>query len=186
MPEEGMNRAIISVGSNVNKEENLPESIRLLAKQCRIIAISPVYETLPVGLPDQPNFFNAAVIVETEMQPAQLKTRVLAHIEEQLKRRRMPDKNAPRTIDLDLALYNDEVCEYEGHEVPDPDVLRFAHVAVPIADMAPQMIHPQTGETMRVIAHRLMRETTVENNGEPMLWQRPDVDLEKALTSADT
>lgn len=186
MPQEGKNRAIISVGSNVNKEENLPKSIWLLAQQCRVVAVSPVYETLPVGLPDQPNFFNAAVIVETEMQPAVLKKSVLAYIEERLKRMRTPDKNAPRTIDLDLALFNDEICEYDGHEVPDPDVLRFAHVAVPIADMAPHMLHPKTGEPMRVIARRLMRQTTAENNGEPMLWQRPDLDLDTTLASLDS
>jgi 2-amino-4-hydroxy-6-hydroxymethyldihydropteridine diphosphokinase len=171
------NRAIISLGSNVNKEENLPASIRLLAKWCRVVAVSPVYETLPVGLPDQPNFFNAAVIVETEMQPAALKKAVLSYIEERLNRIRTGNRNAPRTIDLDLALFNDEVREYDGHEVPDPDVLHFAHVAVPIADMAPKMRHPQTGETMAKIAARLMHEATARNEGNPMLWLRPDVSL---------
>jgi len=178
---QATNRAVISLGSNLNKERNLPASIRLLAQLCRVVAISAVYETLPVGLPDQPNFFNAAVIVETEMQPATLKNKVLASIEEHLQRVRTGDKNAPRTIDLDLALFNDDIFEYNGHQVPDPDVLRFAHVAVPIADMAPQMVHPQTGESMVEIARRLMHETTVENQGKPILWPRPDVDLEEVI-----
>lgn len=180
---EATNRAVISLGSNVNKQENLPASIRLLAQKCRIVAISPVYETLPVGLPDQPNFLNAAVIVETEMQPAMLKRNVLSWIEKRLKRERSGDRNAPRTIDLDLALFNDEVCEYNGHDVPDPDVLHFAHVAVPIADMAPQMRHPLTGEPMVKIASRLMREATAENDDSPALWPRPDVDLQEALSN---
>lgn len=175
------NRAVISLGSNVNKEENLPASIRLLAELCHIIDVSPVYETLPVGLPHQPNFFNAAVIVETEMQPGQLKKQVLSHIEERLNRNRTGNRNAPRTIDLDLALFNDEVREYNGHQVPDPDVLSFAHVAVPIADMAPHMLHPQTGESMADIAARLMREATDRNEGHPMLWPRPDVNLRNAI-----
>lgn len=175
------NQAVISLGSNVNKEENLPASLRLMAELCRIVDVSPVYETLPVGLPDQPNFFNAAVIVETDMQPATLKRAVLSHIEDRLNRVRTGDRNAPRTIDLDLALFNDEVREYDGHVVPDPDVLRFAHVAVPIADMAPHMVHPQTGESMTDIAERLMRESTARNDGEPMLWPRPDVSLHDAL-----
>lgn len=185
MRDEAKNRAVVSLGSNINKEENLPASIRLLAEQCRVVAVSPVYETLPVGLPDQPNFFNAAVIVETELEPAAFKRRVLAHIEGQLKRVRTADRNAPRTIDLDLALYNDEVGEYDGHELPDPDVLCFAHVAVPIADMAPQMVHPKTGEPMCVIAQRLLRETTAENDGEPMLWPRHDMNLDEALAGQD-
>jgi 2-amino-4-hydroxy-6-hydroxymethyldihydropteridine diphosphokinase len=182
---ESMNRAVISLGTNVNKEENLPACIRLLDERCHIVAISPVYETLPVGLSDQPNFFNAAVIVETELEPAALKESVLAYIENRLKRVRDGDKNAPRTIDLDLALFNDDVCQYNNHEVPDPDVLRFAHVAVPIADMAPQMLHPQTGEPMYQIAERLMQEATAENDGEPMLWRRPDVQLDDAIERDD-
>ena len=76
-----MNRAVISIGSNINKETNLPACVRLLAERCHIVAISPVYETLPVGAPDQPNFFNAAVVVETELGPAALKESVLARIE---------------------------------------------------------------------------------------------------------
>lgn len=185
MAEETKNRAVISIGSNINKEENVPESIRLLAEQCRVIAVSPVYETLPVGLPDQPNFFNAATIVETELQPGPFKKNVLAAIEQRLRRVRTEDKNAARTIDLDLALFNDEICEYDGHELPDPDLLRFAHVAVPIAAMAPQMIHPQTGESMRAIARRLLREAAAENKGEPMLWERSDIDLEQILVAAE-
>ncbi len=185
MPET-TNRAVISLGSNINKETNMPASIRLLAQKCRIVAISPVYETLPVGLPGQPNFLNAAVIVETDMRPAALKASVLSWIENRLKRERSGNKNAPRTIDLDLALFNNEVCEYNGHDVPDPDVLRFAHVAVPIADMAPEMQHPLTGEPMAQIAQRLMKEATAENEGRPALWPRPDVDLEEALPEHDT
>lgn len=185
MPET-TNRAVISLGSNINKEVNLPASIRLLAEKCRIVAISPVYETLPVGLPGQPNFLNAAVIVETEMRPAVLKQSVLSWIEKRLKRERGGNKNAPRTIDLDLALFNDEVCEYDGHDVPDPDVLRFAHVAVPIADMAPDMCHPVTGERMAQIAQRLTREATAKNDGNPALWPRPDVDLEEVLSEQET
>lgn len=180
------NRAVISLGSNVNKEENLPASIRLLAEMCRVVEVSPVYETLPVGLPNQPNFFNAAVIVETKMQPATLKKAVLSNIEERLNRMRSGNRNAPRTIDLDLALFNDEVCEYDGHEVPDPDVLRFAHVAVPIADMSPQMVHPQTGEPMVEIADRLMRESTARNEGNPILWPRPDVSLRELVDVDDS
>jgi hypothetical protein len=64
-------------------------------------------------------------------------------------------------------------------------VLRFAHVAVPIADMAPQMLHPQTGEPMYQIAERLMQEATAENDGEPMLWRRPDVQLDDAIERDD-
>lgn len=172
-----MNRAFIALGSNINKEENMPLAVTILARHCHLLATSPVYETLPVGLPAQPNFFNAAVLVETDLDPASLKHRVLDFLEAKLKRVRQPDKNAPRTIDADLALYNDLVTEYDNHLLPDPDILRFAHVAVPIADIAPDLRHPQTGETMHVIASRLRGQARAANDGEPTLWLRPDVRL---------
>jgi len=173
-----VNRAVISIGSNINKETNLPACVRLLAERCHIVAISPVYETLPVGAPDQPNFFNAAVVVETELGPAALKESVLARIESRLNRVRGDDKHAPRTIDLDLVLFDDEVGEFGGRAVPDPDVLRFAHVAVPVADVAPNLLHPQTGEPMCQIAERLVQQATANNDGEPTLWRRDDVRLD--------
>jgi 2-amino-4-hydroxy-6-hydroxymethyldihydropteridine diphosphokinase len=172
-----MNTAIISLGSNIDKERNLPEAVRMLGEMCWVVALSRVYETLPVGLPDQPNFLNAAVAVETALGPAALKREVLAVIEQRLGRVRTADKNAPRTIDLDLALFNDEVREYNGHQLPDPDLLRFAHVALPIADLAPEMPHPQTGEPMRAIAQRLLAKATTENGGQAPLWVRGDVGI---------
>lgn len=172
-----MNRAVISLGSNIDKERNLPAAVQLLGEHCRIVSVSHVYETLPVGLTDQPNFFNAAVLIETNLEPAALKEQVLANVERRLDRVRDADKNAPRTIDLDLALFNDEVREYNGHHVPDPDILTFAHVAVPIADVAPELPHPETGEPMRSIARRLLADETEDNAAEPALWRRPDVQL---------
>ena len=165
-----MNTAVISLGSNIDKERNLPAAVRLLGEMCRVVAVSRVYETLPVGLPEQPNFLNAAVMVETPLQPGALKREVLAVIEQRLGRVRTADKNAPRTIDLDLALFNDEVRDYDGRHVPDPDLLRFAHVALPIADLLPDMPHPETGEPLYAIAGRLLAKATAENGGVAPVW----------------
>jgi len=171
-----MNRAFISLGSNIDKEANMPAAVRMLQELCFLVAISTVYETLPMGLPDQPNFFNLAVLVETTLQPGELKSQVLDYIEETLERVRMPDRNAPRTIDVDLTLFNEEVLDYNGHHIPDPDLLRFAHVAVPIADIAPALHHPETGEQMASIAARLSARAA-KKYGVQVLWPRPDVDL---------
>ncbi len=65
---------------------------------------------------------------------------------------RTADKFAPRPIDLDIAFYGDRVLEVAGKVIPDPDVLRFAHVAAPLADVAGDWIHPQTGQTLAEIA----------------------------------
>lgn len=173
-----MNRAVILLGSNIDKEVNLPRAVRILRQFCRVTAVSTVYETIPVGLIDQPNFFNAAVQVETEWNAAQIKARLLSRIEARLQRQRQTDKNAARTIDADLILFNDEVLDYDCfdgkcHHIPDPDLLKFVHVAVPVADILPDMPHPETGQPMAAIAARLMAD--IPRNQALPLWQRPDI-----------
>jgi len=121
--------AVVAFGSNIEPETNVPEALRLLGERVRILAVSGVYETPPVGNPDDPPFLNGAVLVETERPPRELRMDVLRRIESALGRVRTPDSNAPRTIDLDLILY-------EGEE-PSPDLFEYAHVAVPVAEVAP-------------------------------------------------
>ncbi len=172
-----INRIIISIGSNIDKEINLPLAVQLLAEQCDLISASAVYETIPVGLIDQANFFNAAVLVETPLDAVQFKEQVLVPIEQKLNRVRTNDKNAPRTIDLDISLFNDEIKDIDQkHHVPDPDLLKFPHVAVPIADIVPNMPHPETAEPMTDIAARLMKQLD-----EDVLWERPDIRLAHLL-----
>ena len=76
-----MERVFIALGSNVNSEYNMREAVRRLSLRCRLLAVSPVYETAPVGKTDQPNFLNAAALIETDLTAAELKTRVLQVIE---------------------------------------------------------------------------------------------------------
>jgi 2-amino-4-hydroxy-6-hydroxymethyldihydropteridine diphosphokinase len=176
-----MNLVFIALGSNIDKEKNLPLAIRLLAETCLVRGVSSAYETAPVGLFDQPNFLNAAVLVETELDAGRLKAEVLAGIENRLKRQRQTDKNAPRTIDADIILFNDQIFSYEAgdgssRQIPDPDLVEFAHVAVPVAELAPQMRHPQTGEPLRDLARRLLAAAT-QAHGRAPLWKRPDIQL---------
>jgi 2-amino-4-hydroxy-6-hydroxymethyldihydropteridine diphosphokinase len=174
-----MNSVFIILGSNINKERNLPEAVRRLGRLGRMVAVSSVYETLPVGRPDQPNFLNAAVRIETGLTAAQVKEAILGQIEKQLGRRRTADKNAPRTIDADLVLFNDEIFDYtyngRRHHIPDPDLLNFPHVAAPVAELAPEMLHPETAEPLSAIAQRLLAAAT--SDGKVPLWQRPDIIL---------
>jgi 2-amino-4-hydroxy-6-hydroxymethyldihydropteridine diphosphokinase len=149
-----MNRVFVSLGSNIDPQRNLPEAVRRLAARCRLVAVSPVYETAPVGKTDQPNFLNAAVQIETELPPADLKA-MLQAIEDELGRVRTEDKNAPRTIDLDISLYNDLVLELGHRQIPDPEILQFPHIARPLADLAPQYRHPATGQTLSEIVDSL-------------------------------
>ena len=94
------------------------------------------------------------MLADTTLAPQQLR-QLLRQIEAELGRVRSPDKFAPRPIDLDLAFYGDTVqtaSAGDGQQLPDPDVLRFAHVAMPLAAVAPDWVHPLTGTTLASIA----------------------------------
>jgi 2-amino-4-hydroxy-6-hydroxymethyldihydropteridine diphosphokinase len=166
-----MTRVFIALGSNINPEYNMREAVRRLAEPsapCWLLAVSPVYETAPVGKTDQPNFLNAAALIETDLTAAELKTQVLQVIEQELGRVRTEDKNAPRTIDLDIALFGDQVLDVGPRHIPDPDISKYPHIAVPLADLAPQQRHPETGQTLLEIAQGLPASGLV---------RRPDVVL---------
>jgi GTP cyclohydrolase I len=163
-----MNRVFIALGSNIDGERHLPEAVRRLALYCRLLVVSPVYESAPVGTTDQPNFLNAAALIETSLTAAELKAQVLQRIEQELGRVRTADKNAARTIDLDIALFGDQVLQVGARHIPDPDILKYAHIAVPLADLAPQQRHPETGQTLSDIAHHLTSSQLVP---------RPDIIL---------
>ena len=147
-----VNRAFVATGSNIDSERNLRAAVQLLASRSHVAAVSPVFETRPIGRTDQPNFLNAACLVETELSATRLKADVLEVIEKGLGRVRTKDKNAPRTIDLDIALFNDETLDLGERHIPDPDILRYAHIAVPLAYLDPQFAHPETRQTLFEIA----------------------------------
>ncbi|HSJ53009.1 MAG TPA: 2-amino-4-hydroxy-6-hydroxymethyldihydropteridine diphosphokinase, partial [Anaerolineae bacterium] len=126
-----------------------------LAERCELLAVSRAYESAPAGTAGGPNFINGAVLVGTGLDAAALKERVLLDIEAALGRQRTADKNAPRTVDLDISLFNDDILFLGERRVPEPDILRHAHVARPLADLAPHYRHPETGQTLLEIADNL-------------------------------
>lgn len=147
----------VSLGSNIQPETNLLQALRLLRTKCHLAAISSAYRTPPQGFTQQAAFLNMAVCVKTPLMPVTFKKELLDWIERQLGRQRDPhNKNAPRTIDLDISLWDDAVFEYgeKPWRVPDPDILRFAHVAIPLAEIAPDYIHPVEQMTLSEIAAR--------------------------------
>ncbi|MBX3057758.1 MAG: 2-amino-4-hydroxy-6-hydroxymethyldihydropteridine diphosphokinase [Anaerolineae bacterium] len=176
-----MPHVVIALGSNIDKERNLPQAVAMLREMGQVIAVAPVYESAPVGLLAQPNFWNTAVHLYTSLTPTQLKQTVIGVIETKLKRVRQADPNAPRTIDADIILYGDFVGEYDGGDgrsrpLPDPDLLKFPHVAVPVADLLPDGRHPITGERLADLAARLMGEAE-EKTGVRPLWKRDDITM---------
>ncbi|NPA91442.1 MAG: 2-amino-4-hydroxy-6-hydroxymethyldihydropteridine diphosphokinase [Chloroflexi bacterium] len=132
-----MPKAVIAFGSNIQPERHVPLAIQRLGDHVRILAISRVYETPPVGAPHAPTYWNGALLVETDLPPRELHDRVLRGIEKELGRVRTHDPYAPRTIDLDLVLYEGVTSEDPTLPLPAPDIFRYAHVAIPVAEIAP-------------------------------------------------
>ena len=168
-----MNRVYLLLGSNVEPERNLPAAVERLRGH-GLIAVSSAYETPPVGTDHPAIFLNAAAFLETSLGPEAVKREVCDGIETSLDRVRNPgDRFAPRTIDLDIALWNDEILVVLGSAIPDPDILRHLHAARPLADLEPDFLHPGDGRTLATIANAL--ESASESSRFPRL--RPDVIL---------
>ena len=152
----------VSLGSNIMPERNLRQAVRMLHEHDPNLLTSSVYRTPPQGFTQQADFLNMAVSLTTTLSPAEFKAQVIGSIERKLGRVRDPhNKNAPRTIDLDISLWNDAVMDYgdKPRHIPEPDITRFAHVAVPLAEIAPDYIHPETGQTLAQIASQFDRST---------------------------
>lgn len=146
----------MSLGSNIEPGDHLPQACRLLSDWLQIVGASRVFETAPIGIADRLVFLNAALEVRCDLTPRELKYEVLRPVERQLGRVRTADRNAPRTIDLDISLIGQRVFKDRaaGLEIPDPEILTRAHVAIPLADVVPERLHPITGQRFREIAAR--------------------------------
>jgi 2-amino-4-hydroxy-6-hydroxymethyldihydropteridine diphosphokinase len=133
----------IGVGTNRGpRERNIRQGLQLLAERgFRIMKQSPIYETEPVNMPGAGMFLNAAVSAETNLAPRDCLAALKA-IERQLGRPSRHPRNSPRVLDLDLLLYNASVIGQSGFVVPHPELHKRAFVLVPLADIAPGLIHP--------------------------------------------
>lgn len=159
------------MGSNIEPAANLLLACRLLAEQLDILAVSRVFETEPVDTERSGIFLNAALEVSSDLTPESLKYEVLRPLERQLGRVRTKDRNAPRTIDVDISLvgqrvFRDRSCRLE---IPDPEILTRPHVAIPLADVAPDRVHPVTGQRLSEIAAQL-DDSGIRPRPDLLLW----------------
>ena len=138
----------LSLGSNVgDRSANLRAAIERLGKAGSVRAVSGFYETEPVELRDQPWFLNCVVALATSDSPEALLKKVLA-IEQEMGRLRMKDKG-PRSIDIDILLFGDRVVEERGLKIPHPAMHQRRFVLEPLAEIAPEALHPLLRKTAR-------------------------------------
>jgi 2-amino-4-hydroxy-6-hydroxymethyldihydropteridine diphosphokinase len=138
----------LSLGSNLgDRYANLRAAIERLGEAGAIRSVSGFYETEPVELRDQPWFLNCVVVLETRDTPRALLKKVLA-IERKMGRLRMKDKG-PRSIDIDILLFGDRVVEEPGLKIPHPAMHQRRFVLEPLAEIAPEALHPLLRKTAR-------------------------------------
>jgi 2-amino-4-hydroxy-6-hydroxymethyldihydropteridine diphosphokinase len=149
-----MATAYIGLGSNLgDRMAMLRNAIQRLETLGRITAASSLYETEPVGYLEQPRFLNAVVMLETDLAPIDL-LQTLLGIERDLGRMRS-FPNAPRTLDLDLLLVDDVVLDTPELTLPHPRLHERAFVLVPLAEIAPELVVPGSGKTLRELLRTL-------------------------------
>jgi len=144
-----MNRVYISLGSNRGKrEENLQRSIELLNEKAgKVVQRSSVYETEPWQMTDSTNFLNQVVLLETALNADTLMDTILG-IESALGRIRIAERYEPRTIDIDILFFNNDVLETEKVTVPHPHLHQRRFVLNPLSELAPGFIHPVLQKSM--------------------------------------
>ena len=159
MKRQALNRGYILLGSNIDREKNYLEALRRLARLGMIAAVSSVYETSPIGGREGDDFYNGAVLLETDLSARDLK-RALLEIEAEMGRIRSPDRNSPRTMDLDLVLYNRDRIDDGDLKIPDPLILKRPFLAMTLAELDPEYIPPTDGRTLAEIARSLRGNAT--------------------------
>jgi 2-amino-4-hydroxy-6-hydroxymethyldihydropteridine diphosphokinase len=147
-----MSNAFVGVVSNIDFSSNIPAALRHLGSLVKVRATSTFYQTAAVGHPEQLPFANGVWHIETDMGPHKLKFSVCRAVEKKLGRSRASDRFAPRTIDLDLLLYDDVVINEAGLILPEPEIRTRSFVAVPLIELVPGCVLPDTGELLSCLS----------------------------------
>jgi 2-amino-4-hydroxy-6-hydroxymethyldihydropteridine diphosphokinase len=136
----------LGLGSNIDAGKNLRLAVGELRRLFGDLVVSPVYESRPVGF-DGPDFLNLVVALTTDSTPLEVLEQI-ERIHQLAGRSRGPDKFSSRPLDIDLLLYGDEVDPDPPLRLPRRDILEYSFVLRPLADIAPDLVHPVTGKTI--------------------------------------
>ena len=155
-----MTKVFLGLGSNLgDREQNIKEALKQHqgSEMARKVTISSLYETKPEGVKEQPLFLNAVLRMETGLSPRNLLD-ALQDLERQLGRERSR-KWGPRIIDLDILLYGNLVMKEKDLEIPHPLLAERSFVLIPLAELAPETIHPILGETISALRDEKLKKT---------------------------
>lgn len=146
--------AYLGLGSNLgDRIENLVTALELISAQAIVELLSSIYETEPVGFKEQPLFLNAACRISTVLNPEQLLK--LAKEIESSHGREISFRNAPRPIDIDILLYDNIIVKKANLTIPHPRLTERAFVLIPLAEIAPEVLHPESYLTIKQILDSL-------------------------------
>jgi len=135
----------VSIGSNIEREKHVRAAVQALHEQFGSLVVSPVYETPAEGFEGNP-FYNLVVGFDTGMTPSALHAR-LRGIEEANGRTRGADKFSSRTLDIDALTYAEQITDEGGKHLPRDEIMRYAFVLKPLADVAGEQVHPECRRT---------------------------------------
>ncbi len=144
-----IHRVYVGIGSNIEQEKYIRLSAQYLRNafgdNCNL-QLSPVYKTRAVGF-DGDDFYNLVACFDTDKSAVEVE-KTLKQIEHENGRQRKQEKFSARTLDIDLLLYDQEIIQADGLSVPRDEIEKYAFVLSPLADLAPELLHPQTGKSM--------------------------------------
>ena len=153
--------AYLGLGSNLgDRAAHLAFALARLADDdgIELLEVSDVIETAPVGGVEQPAFLNAVCRVATSLAPRDLLCAAIAIEAARGRRREQETRWGPRVLDIDVILYADRVIDEPGLRIPHPRLASRAFVLVPLAQLAPDLVHPETGATIGDLAAGIMKD----------------------------
>ena len=142
-----MTRVFLGIGTNLgDRERNLQDALAVLSQKMVILKESSIYQTAPWGYLDQPAFLNQVIEAQTDLSPLNL----LGFLKdtEKVLGRQANFRYGPRLIDLDILFYGNRIIQTPRLQIPHPRIAQRAFVLVPLAEIAPDFVHPQTKQTI--------------------------------------